>query len=144
LEGEPMATLKTQPTTSDVPAFLEAVADPGRRADCRALMGLMQEVSGEPGRLWGTSIVGFGSYHYEYESGREGDWFLVGFAPRKNDLTIYVTGGLEGHPEILAKLGKHKSRGSCLYVKKLADVDLAQLRQLVELSVEAARQKNRS
>jgi Domain of unknown function (DU1801) len=131
-----MAELKTKPTESDVRSFLATVADPIRREDGFTLLDLMQEVTGEPPKLWGTSIVGYGSYHYKYASGHEGDSCVVGFSPRKNELTLYVGGVFERHQDLMARLGKHKTGKGCLYIKKLADVDLGVLRELVRLSVQ--------
>jgi hypothetical protein len=133
-EPIPLAELKTRPNEKSVEEFLAAV-DPGRQEDCRALVELMREVTGEEPVMWGPSIIGFGSYHYRYASGREGDWFLTGFSPRKRDLTLYIMAGFSKYEELLARLGKHKKGKSCLYVKKLADVDPAVLRELVERSV---------
>ena len=126
-----MAELKTKPGDESVDAYLEAVADPERRAECLALLELMREATGLEPRLWGGTMVGFGSYHYKYASGQEGDWFLVGFAPRKRELTLYLGGGLEPHRESLAKLGKHKTGKGCLYLKRLSQVDLDVLREMV-------------
>jgi len=131
-----MAELKTKPTETDVRAFLSTVTDPVRRQDSFTLVELMQEVTGEPPKLWGTSIVGFGQYHYKYASGHEGDSCLSGFAPRKNEFSLYITGGFERHKDLMAKLGKHKTGKGCLYVKKLADIDLGVLRELVRRSVQ--------
>jgi len=132
-----MAELKTRPTggAREAKAFVAAIADPAARADAETLLKLMREVSGQPPKLWGDSIVGFGSYHYKYASGREGDWFPIGFSPRKANLTIYVLAGFERHAALLTKLGKHKTAKSCLYVKRLADIDLAVLRRLLEDSL---------
>lgn len=130
-----MAENKTRPTRQSVSAFLEALPDAARRADCQALAALMNEVTGVAGRMWGPAIVGFGDYHYRYASGREGDWFLAGFSPRKNDLTIYVMSGLDDHAPRLARLGKYKAGKSCLYVKRLADIDLGVLRAILEESI---------
>lgn len=135
-----MAELKTRPNEADVTTFLESVADKARRQDCLAVLELMQEVTGCPPRMWGDSIVGFGSYHYRYASGREGDWFLTGFSPRKNDLTLYVMVGLTQSEERLRRLGKCKTGKSCLYVKKLADINSEVLRELIQESVEALRE----
>jgi hypothetical protein len=134
-----MAKLKTAPTKASVDAFVRRVPDAERRADCRTLAALMREVTGEPPRLWGDSIVGFGSYHYRYESGREGDWFLTGFSPRKNDLTVYITAGFERYGALMKKLGRHKTGRACLYLRRLADVDLGVLRDLVARSVAQVR-----
>lgn len=126
---------KTQATTADVDAFLAAIPDPGRREDCQRIRALMEAATGAPARLWGPSIVGFGVYHYRYESGREGDWMVTGFSPRKNDLTLYIMPGFARYEALMAKLGKHKTGKSCLYIKRLADVDMAVLETLVRDSV---------
>lgn len=130
-----MAELKTKPNDDSVDAFLATVEDEKRREDCRAVMELMRDVTGEEPKLWGDSIIGFGTYHYVYESGREGDWFLTGVSPRKQNLTLYIMAGFDRYDELMAKLGKHKTGKSCLYVKKLEDMDLDVLRELVERSV---------
>lgn len=130
-----MSTLKTQPTGADVSVFLSAIPDPQRREDSLRLLELMIEATGETPRMWGSSIVGFGDYHYHYDSGREGDWFLVGFSPRKNDLTLYLATGVDRFPELMARLGKHKTGKSCLYVKRLADIDLEALRELLRNTI---------
>lgn len=131
-----MAENKTQPTDADVDAFIDAVENDRRREDSRALLDLMRDVTGEEPVMWGPSIVGFGQYHYRYESGREGDWFLAGFSPRKSNLVVYVMSGFPRHAELMEKLGKHRTGSSCLYVNKLDDVDLDVLRELVRRSVE--------
>ncbi len=127
-----MVELKTKQNKASVTGFLRGIEDPQRRKDCRAVLELMKEVTGSRPKMWGDSIVGFGSYHYKYASGREGDWFVTGFSPRKANLTLYIMAGFSRYKELLAKLGKHKTGVSCLYIKRLADVDLAILRQLVE------------
>ncbi|MFO7536430.1 MAG: DUF1801 domain-containing protein [Chloroflexota bacterium] len=137
-----MAELKTKPTDQDVSAYLDSVEDEKKRQDSYAILALMQEVTGEEARMWGSSMIGFGSYHYTYESGREGDWFLTGFAPRKRNLTLYIMAGFEAYGELLAKLGKYKTGKSCLYINKFDDVDTAVLRQLVQASVEHMKQTN--
>ncbi|MBN2472691.1 MAG: DUF1801 domain-containing protein [Anaerolineae bacterium] len=129
-----MAQNKTTPGQGSVTAFLQTVEEQ-RRADCETLVALMQEVTGEPPVMWGDSMVGFGSYHYKYASGREGDWFVVGFSPRKQNLTLYIMAGFEEYEALLARLGKHTTGKSCLYVKRLADVDMDALRELVRQSV---------
>jgi hypothetical protein len=131
-----MAELKTQKNDASVQEFLNAVPDERKRADSFAILDLMLEVTGEEPAMWGTSIIGFGSYRYKYASGREGEWFLVGFAPRKQNLTLYIMSGFEGHDSLLADLGKHKTGKACLYINKLSDVDLDILRELVQQSVE--------
>lgn len=134
-----MAEQKTKPGSGDVAAFIEGIEDAGKRADAQALIALMSEVSGEPPVLWGT-MVGFGQYHYRYETGHEGDSFLVGFAPRKAEFSIYLMGTYfpevaEKREALLARLGKHRMGKACLYVKRLSDVDVGVLRELAEISV---------
>ncbi|RLT41381.1 MAG: DUF1801 domain-containing protein [Chloroflexi bacterium] len=129
-----MAELKTQQNDASVTDFINGV-DEKRRDDCFALLDLMSEVTGAPAKMWGTAIVGFGEYHYKGASGREGDWMLVGFSPRKQNLTLYIMSGFDRYDELLAKLGKHSTGKSCLYIKRLADVDRDVLRQLVAASV---------
>ena len=123
---------KTLPTKADVQAFLDRVEGDERRADCRALAKLMARITDEKPVLWGPSIVGFGSYHYRYESGFEGDCPRAAFAPRKGDLTVYLMPGFDRHADLLKKLGKHKTGKSCLYINKLADVDESVLRALMQ------------
>ena len=130
-----MTELKTKPTGRSVDAFLKSVLPEERRKDCVKLAAMMRRVTGETPRLWGTGIVGFGSYHYKYPTGREGDWFRTGFAPRKNDLTLYVMSGFERHADLMARLGKHTTGKACLYIKRLADVDGAALEELIARSV---------
>jgi hypothetical protein len=131
-----VATLKTQPNDADVDAFIAAIDDPRKRKDSEAICRLMSEETGEPPRMWGTSIVGFGRYHYAYASGREGDWMALGFAPRKANLTLYLMDGFSGYGELLARLGKHSTGASCLHIKRLGDVDVDVLRELVRRSYE--------
>ncbi len=130
-----MAELKTKPTDQDVEAFLNAIPDPGRREDCFTLLELMKKVTRSEPRMWGPSIVGFGSYHYRYASGREGDWMLTGFSPRKQNLTLYIMTGFDQAGELMARLGTHTTGKSCLYLKRLADVDLPTLKKLIQGSV---------
>lgn len=130
-----MAELKTKPTANPVGDFLNGVADEQRRRDCFAVLEVMKTVTGAEPKIWGDSMVGFGSYHYKYASGREGDWFLTGFSPRKQNLTLYIMSGFEGYDELMQKLGKYKTGKSCLYVKKLDDVDLDVLKELIARSV---------
>jgi len=130
-----MAELKTKQTTASVEDFLNGVADEKRRQDCFTILELMQQVTRAQPVMWGTSIVGFGAYHYTYASGREGDWFLTGFSPRKNNLTLYIMSGFDEYEALLSKLGKYKTGKACLYINKLYDVDLAILRSLIERSV---------
>jgi hypothetical protein len=130
-----MAELKTKQTNASVEDFLNGVADEKRRRDCFTILELMQQATQAPPKMWGTSIVGFGEYHYTYASGREGDWFLAGFSPRKNNLTLYIMSGFDDYAALLSKLGKYKTGKACLYINKLQDVDLAILRSLIERSV---------
>ena len=141
-----MADQKTKPTAVSVEAFLDRIADETRRADCKTLVKVMKRVTGAKPVMWGPSIVGFGSYHYKYASGHEGDACLVGFAPRKSEISLYIMSGFAGREALLEKLGKHKAAKACLYVKKLADVDLAVLEELVRRSVDSLRtgEKKRS
>ena len=131
-----MAKQKTQPTEVSVAAFLNSVADTQQRQDAFRLVEIMQEVTGQPPKMWGPTMVGFGEYHYVYASGHEGDTFLTGFAPRQGALTLYFMAGLqERFAAQLPKLGKVKTGKGCLYLKKLADVDLAVLRDLIQANV---------
>lgn len=139
-----MAENKTKPTKQSVTAFLAALPEPARRADAQALVKLMQSATGEKPRLWGPSIVGFGSYHYQYESGREGDMPLIAFSPRKPATVLYNMGGFDGSEELRARLGKHASGKGCLYIKRLADVDQKVLKTLIEKSARAARARHAS
>lgn len=136
-----MAALKTQPDDSDVAAYLSAVADEKKRADCFTLLDMMQSLTGETPKMWGGSMVGFGSYHYKYESGRSGTWFLTGFAPRKQNLTIYLIAGAESLLAQYEGLGKYKLGKGCLYVKSLADIDLDILKQLILDSVKEVKER---
>ena len=120
-------------------AFINGIADETRRKDCRTVLKLMKDATGAPPRMWGPSIVGFGDWRYKYDSGREGDWFLVGFSPRKDSLTLYLMPGLQAHAARLRVLGKHKTGGSCLYIRQLAHVDQTVLKQLIADGVKAAR-----
>ena len=130
-----MAELKTKKTEASVDDFIAGIADDQRRKDCKALVAIMKRITKAPPKMWGASMVGFGSYHYTYASGREGDWFLAGFSPRRQDLTVYVLAGFEDYPELMAKLGKYKTGKSCLYLKRLSDVDAAVLEKLIAVSV---------
>jgi hypothetical protein len=130
-----MAELKTKPTTASVAAFLKNIENPDQRDDCRELARLLRQITGKRPKMWGPSIVGYGSYHYRNRSGREGDWFLAGFSPRKQNLTIYVMPGFDRYPTLMKKLGKYKTGKCCLYVKRLDDVDGGILRRLLEKAV---------
>jgi hypothetical protein len=133
-----MAELKTKPNDADVQAFLASVPDEQKRNDSFALLEMFRTITGEEPRMWGSSIVGFGDYHYAYASGREGDWFVTGFSPRKQNLTLYCMGSYEPHGELLARLGKHKLGKGCLYINRLRDVDLGVLRELITVTVAGA------
>lgn len=130
-----MAELKTKATEASVKDFLDAIPDERARKDCRAIAALMKKATGAAPKLWGPAIVGFGQYHYKYESGREGDWFLTGFSPRKQNLTLYIMAGFDRYDELMARLGKFKTGKSCLYVKRLADIDQKVLKELITASV---------
>lgn len=136
-----MAENKTKPTKISVPAFLDGCIDEEQRADAKALAKLMQKVTGDKPTMWGPSIVGFGSYQYTYESGREGDAPIVGFSPRKAANVLYGAIGFGGAEALLARLGKHTTGKGCLYIKKLADVDIRVLEALIEKAVAATRAK---
>ena len=127
---------KTRPTDTDVVAFLDAVPDERRRADAETVCRLMQEVSGEPPVMWGASMVGFGSVHLRYATGRELDWPVVAFSPRKAATTVYLMDGFEERADLLARLGRHTIGKSCLYLKRLSDVDLDVLRELISETVQ--------
>jgi hypothetical protein len=126
-----MAENKTKATDASVEGYLSAIEDEARRNDCQALAKLMTKATKQPPKMWGTSIVGFGSYHYKYESGREGDSCLTGFSSRKGDISIYLVADFPGQEALLSKLGKHKRGKGCLYIRKLDDVNLKVLEQLV-------------
>jgi hypothetical protein len=127
--------MKTKPTGDSVADFLNKIPDAERREDCFAIAKLMEEVTGHKPKMWGPSIVGFGSYHYKYDSGREGDWMVTGFSPRKKDLTLYIMMGFEKHQDLMKQLGKHSTGKSCLYIKRLSDIHLPTLKKLIKTSV---------
>ncbi len=137
-----MAELKTRPTNASVTDFLNTVADERKRHDSYMIVEIMQEITQAKPVMWGDSIIGFGSYHYKYASGQEGDWPVVGFSPRKQNLTLYLTYGVDAYDELLSKLGKHKLGKSCLYIKKLDDLDMPTLKELIRLSVERIHAKS--
>ena len=136
-----MAETKTRPTQVSVDDFIAAVDKPVRRNDALALRDLMERVTGEPATMWGPSIIGFGSYHYRYDSGHQGDACRIGFSPRSANLVLYV-GGFPGYDELLGRLGKHKRSTACLYLNKLADVDIAVLEEIVRSTFEATAELN--
>src|SRR5215217_926779 len=139
-----MAEAKTKPTDQSVTDFLNKIPEPERRADCFAVAKIMEEITGKKPKMWGPSIVGFGSYHYKYASGREGDWPVAGFSPRKKDLTLYLMMGFEKHGELLEKLGKHSGAKSCLYIKRLSDIHIPTLKKLIKISVKELKNYTRS
>lgn len=136
------AILKTQENDASVPAFLKAIEDESKRADALHVHAIMEKLTGEKGKMWGTSIVGYGSCHLKYESGRELDWMLTGFSPRKQNLTIYIMSGFDRYDELLGKLGKFKTGKSCLYLNRLDDIDVKILEKLISASVEHMRKNN--
>jgi hypothetical protein len=131
-----VAEPKTQPNDASVEAFLQNVANEVRRRDSLVVLQMMQRITGHEPRMWGASIVGFGRYHYRYESGREGDSFLTGFSPRKQALTLYIMPGFREYDALMRRLGKYRTGKSCLYINRLEDVDLAVLEELVRLAFE--------
>jgi len=130
-----MAELKTKQNVQSVTDFLQAVPDERKRDDSFAILELMKEVTGQEPKMWGDSIIGFGNYHYKYATGREGDWFLTGFSPRKQNLTLYIMSGFDEYDELLKKLGKYKTGKACLYINKLADVEISVIKELIQKSV---------
>ncbi len=131
-----MAELKTKITDVPIKDFLDTVTDEQVRQDCWKIAELMEAATQSKGRMWGTSIVGFGSYHYKSISGQEGDWPRIGFSPRKQNLTLYLMGGFENSSELLSKLGKHKTSKGCLYIKRLSDVQIPVLVQLIDATMQ--------
>ncbi len=138
-----MAELKTKPNESCIVDFLNTVENEKKRADSFVILDLMRDVTGVEPIMWGDSIIGFGTYHYKYTSGREADWFLTGFSPRKQSLTLYIMSGFSEYDQLLSKLGKHSTGKSCLYIKKLEDIDMDVLRDLILLSVEHMTETNK-
>ena|SRR6185295_15326988 len=134
-----MAELKTKPTTASVADFIAGVSDEQRREDCRVVAKMMEKATGAKPKMWGPSIVAFGDHIYRNARGQESAWFLTGFSPRKRDLTLYVMPGFPGHKDLLASLGKHKTGVACLYINRLADIDLDVLRKLIQRSVDQLR-----
>ena len=136
-----MAEMKNTRTDKSVAAFLNSIEDPTKRAECKKLDRVFREISGEKPAMWGDSIVGYGTYHYVYASGREGDWPVTGFSPRKQAITLYVMSGFPTHDGLMKRLGKFKTGKSCLYVKHLVDIDEDVLRKLIAESVEHMRDR---
>ncbi len=132
---------KTQPTSTSVAEFIGSLKDERRQAECNQLIDLMREESGQEPVLWGPAIIGFGQYHYRYDSGREGDFMRVGFSPRKQNLSIYIIPGFEPYQAVLERLGKHKVGKSCLYIKRLDDLDISALRELVRQSLDDMKER---
>ena len=126
---------KTKKTTASVEKFLDAIKDESRRDDCYAVIEIMKAITKDEPAMWGTSIVGFGSYTYQYAGGKEADWPLAAFSPRKQDLTIYIMPGFENYPDLMKKLGKYKTSKACLYIKKLDDIHIPTLKQLIKTSI---------
>ena len=133
--------MKTKVTTLRVSDFLNGIEDKQKREDCKTIARIMREATGNVSKMWGTNMVGFGSYDYKYASGREGSWFLCGFSPRASSLSIYIMPGFAIYDSLMRKLGKHKTGKSCLYIKSLEDVDLAILERLIRDSVKHMRSK---
>jgi hypothetical protein len=136
-----MAELKTQKNKASVKDFLNSVSDAQIREDCLVVAKMMEAVTKAKPAMWGTSIVGFGSYHYVYDSGREADWMLTGFAPRKGNITLYIMAGFDRYEELMARLGKHSTGKSCLYIKRLSDIHLPTLKKLIAASVKHMKNK---
>lgn len=136
-----MAEIKTKPTAVNVKDFIAAVTDEQKRKDSLVLIDMMSKITKEKPKMWGPGIVGFGSYHYKYESGHEGDMCITGFSPRKAAISVYILMGFNRSPELMKKLGKFKTGKSCLYVKKLADIDMKVLKELIEESVKYIKNK---
>lgn len=137
-----MTENKTQPTDASVAAYLSAIEDDGRRKDCEAIRTLMSKVTNSAPRMWGTSIVGFDSYHYKYPSGREGDASVTGFSCRKGDISVYLAASGPNQEQLLTQLGRHKMGKCCLYIRKLADIDVVVLEQLVVESVAEVKRRH--
>jgi hypothetical protein len=139
-----MAELKTKLTDVSVEDFLNTIEDEQKRADCFEIVKIMKQAAKAEPKMWGPSIIGFGNYRYKSANGKENDWMLTGFSPRKQNITLYLMmGGIEGHGDLLKKLGKHKTGGGCLYINKLKDVDIKVLKELVSESVQMRKKSNK-
>jgi hypothetical protein len=136
IKEQPMAELKTKPNDQSVGDFLNKVPDENKRQDSFAILELMKQVAGDEPIMWGDSIVGFGTYRYKYASGKEGEWPVTGFSPRKQNLTLYIMSGFDEYDDLLNKLGKHSTGKSCLYIKKMEDIDQYVLREIISKSVD--------
>ena len=130
------AELKTKTTGQSVEKFIQGITDEQRQRDCNSVLHIMRDITKAEPKMWGNSIVGFGSYHYKYDSGREGEWFLTGFSPRKHYLTLYIMAGFNDYDELMNRLGKYKTGKSCLYIKKLEDINQSVLKKLIKTSVD--------
>ena len=139
-----MAELKTKMNDASVMDFLNMIADEQRRQDCYTILDLMRKATRSEAKMWGSSIVGLGNYTVKYAGGRESDWLLVGFSPRKQNLALYLMGGLEQHADLLPNLGKYKTGKGCLYINRLSEVDVPTLRKLINQTVKLAREAGRS
>jgi uncharacterized protein DUF1801 len=139
-----MAELKTKPTAASVTDFINAIEDDQIRKDSKAISAIMSKITGSKPKIWGSDIVGFGSYHYKYASGQEGDWMLAAFAPRKKKITLYIMPGFDGHAELMKKLGPHSGGMSCVHIKRLSDLHLPTLKKLIDLSVKKLKERSRS
>ncbi|MCQ3938025.1 MAG: DUF1801 domain-containing protein [Chloroflexi bacterium] len=139
-----MAELKTKKTEASVEDFLNAIQDEQTRADCFEIAKMMRQAAKAEPKMWGSSIVGFGEYRYKYATGRENDWMMVGFSPRKQNITLYIMGGFDRHEKLLAKLGKFSTGKSCLYIKKLADVDKKVLKEMIVESVKVMKMSSKA
>jgi hypothetical protein len=134
-----MAELKTIQTKASVDKFIQGIKDEKSRIDCYRIKEMMEKATKSRGKMWGTGIVGFGDYHYVYDSGREGDWFIAGFSPRKQSLTLYMMGGFNQFPGLMKQLGKYSTGKGCLYIQRLEDVDTKILQKVLTQSVKAAK-----
>jgi len=135
-----MSDIKTKPTAVSPNTFIDTVEGEQRRKDCRELVSMMKKITGKPAIMWGPAIIGFGKYHYKYESGREGEMMVAGFSPRKTSLTLYIGSVLE-NKKLMARLGKHKTTGGCLHIKTLDDIDRDVLKGVITESVEENRKR---
>ena len=135
MTGTKKSANKTVPTTASVTAFIDAIDDDKRRRDAKTLLKLMKKITGKRPKMWGGSIIGFGDYHYKYESGREGDFFRTGFSPRKGNMSVYIMSGFGAYDDLLARLGKHKIGKSCLYVTDLEKIDMGVLEDMIRASL---------
>lgn len=137
-----MSENKTKPTDVDINEFLNKIENPAQTEDTLKIIKMMKEITGEEPKLWGDSIIGFGEYRYKYASGREGDWFLTGVSPRKNNTTLYLSYGFENHSDLMGELGKYKTGKACLYIKKLEDINEAALKKLISRSAEEVKKRS--